>query len=108
MSEIDRLLSLYSWNSSKEITDLFYNSEGLQIAKDHRNEFNKYQNKNILDAMMLVDQKFDLSSLNLAYTDKMSMMVGVEARVPLDFELIKIMNSIPLHMKLKEMFKSIF
>lgn len=102
LSEIDRLLSLYSWNSSKEITDLFYNSEGLQIAKDHRNEFNKYQNKNILDAMMLVDQKFDLSSLNLAYTDKMSMMVGVEARVPfLDFELIKIMNSIPLHMKLK-------
>jgi asparagine synthase (glutamine-hydrolysing) len=102
LSKVDRLLSLYSWNSSKEITDLFCNSEGLQIAKDHRDEFNKYQNKNILEAMMLVDQKFDLSSLNLAYTDKMSMMVGVEARVPfLDFELIKIMNSIPLHMKLK-------
>ena len=52
--------------------------------------------------MMLVDQKFDLASLNLSYTDKMSMMVGVEARVPfLDFDLIKLMNSIPLDMKLK-------
>lgn len=102
LNSTDRLLSLYMWNSSSEILGLFKNSEGLQIAGEHRIEFESHQDKDVLDAMMLVDQKFDLASLNLSYTDKMSMMVGVEARVPfLDFDLIKVMNSIPLDMKLK-------
>ena len=52
--------------------------------------------------MLKADQKFDLLSLNLAYNDKMSMMAGVEARVPfLDLEMIRLMNSIPINMKLR-------
>lgn len=98
----ERLLSLYMWNSSTEILNLFNNTSGLQIAKNHQDEFDLYNSENIVESMMKVDQKFDLASLNLSYTDKMSMMVGVEARVPfLDFELIKIMNSIPENMKLR-------
>ena len=56
----------------------------------------------IVDTMMKVDHQYDLLSLNLTYTDRMSMAVGVEARVPfLDFDLIKVMNSIPTSMKIK-------
>jgi asparagine synthase (glutamine-hydrolysing) len=98
----ERLLSLYMWNSASEILKLFVDADGLQIGIDHSIEIKTHKNKDIVDSMMLVDRKFDLASLNLAYTDKMSMMVGVEARVPfLDFDLIKIMNSIPTDMKLK-------
>ena len=51
---------------------------------------------------MKVDHQYDLMSLNLTYTDRMSMAVGVEARVPfLDFDLIRVMNSIPVDLKLK-------
>ena len=57
---------------------------------------------NPFKAMLLADQKFDLLSLNLAYNDKMSMMVGVEARVPfLDLQMVRLMNSLPLDMKLR-------
>lgn len=102
LSDNQRLLSLYMWNSPNRILDLFSQPQDLKIGKDHHTEFELYQDRDLIDAMMKVDQKFDLTSLNLAYTDKMSMMVGVEARVPfLDFELIKFMNSIPQDMKIK-------
>ena len=55
-----------------------------------------------LNKLLAADQEFDLLALNLAYSDRMSMMVGVEARVPfLDFDLVRLMNSIPLNLKLK-------
>ena len=102
LTRSERILSLYMWNSTGEILNLFNNTAGLQIAQNHLNEFDLCNSDNIVDSMMKVDQKFDLASLNLSYTDKMSMMVGVEARVPfLDFELIRIMNSIPDNMKLR-------
>ncbi len=102
LNDAHRLLSLYMWNSPSKILDLFSQYQGLSIAKDHQDEFELFRDRDLIDAMMLVDQKFDLTSLNLAYTDKMSMMVGVEARVPfLDFELIRVMNSIPPDMKIK-------
>jgi asparagine synthase (glutamine-hydrolysing) len=98
----NRLLSLYTWNDPKRITDLFCTSDGLNVGNGLSALFMKYNDLDAASAMMLVDQKFDLMSLNLAYTDKMSMMTGVEARVPfLDFELIRIMNSIPSSVKIK-------
>jgi asparagine synthase (glutamine-hydrolysing) len=51
---------------------------------------------------MKLDQQYDLMSLNLCYTDRMSMAAGVEARVPfLDFKLVRMMNSIPPNLKIK-------
>ena len=81
---------------------MFCTSDGLNVGNGLSALFMKYNDLDAASAMMLVDQKFDLMSLNLAYTDKMSMMTGVEARVPfLDFELIRIMNSIPSSVKIK-------
>jgi len=42
-----------------------------------------------LERMLAIEQRFFLADHNLVYTDKMSMAVGVEARVPLlDLELV--------------------
>jgi len=53
-----------------------------------------------LDRMLALEQRFFLADHNLTYTDKMSMAVGVEARVPfLDLELVELAARIPAHFK---------
>ena len=97
----ERLLDLYLWSSEEEINNLFINPLDFIVGRDHQKLFKDYKDQDILSSMMLVDQRFDLRSLNLAYTDKMSMMMGIEVRVPfLDFELVRFMNSLPLNMKI--------
>jgi asparagine synthase (glutamine-hydrolysing) len=54
------------------------------------------QNACLLDRMLAVEQRFFLPDHNLTYTDKMSMAVGVEVRVPfLDLDLVKFSSLIP-------------
>ena len=49
-----------------------------------------------LNRMLALEQRFFLSDHNLNYTDKMSMAVGVEARVPfLDLDLVNFAERIP-------------
>lgn len=49
-----------------------------------------------LDRMLALEQRFFLPDHNLTYTDKMSMAVGVEVRVPLlDLDLVKFAAQIP-------------
>ena len=53
-----------------------------------------------LDKMLALEQRFFLADHNLTYTDKMSMAVGVEVRVPfLDLELVEFAQRIPLAYK---------
>lgn len=102
LDDKDRLVQAYIWADEAKVIDLFLDSEGIGVGLDHKREFALNKDSDIIDSMMLADQKFDLRSLNLAYTDKMSMAVGVEARVPfLDFELVKLMNSMPTKLKMK-------
>ena len=97
-----RLLSTYVWTRREDLFELFLDSDSLKFAPDHANELSKLNGRDILQSMMVIDQKYDLRSLNLSYTDKLSMAAGVEARVPfLDFELVKVMNSIPSRFKVK-------
>src|SRR6476646_9294825 len=50
--------------------------------------------------MLALEQRFFLADHNLMYTDKMSMAVGVEARVPfLDVELVEFAARIPVKYK---------
>jgi asparagine synthase (glutamine-hydrolysing) len=52
--------------------------------------------------MLALEQRFFLSDHNLPYTDKMSMAVGVEVRVPLlDLELVEFAARIPTRVKQK-------
>jgi len=53
-----------------------------------------------LDRMLALEQRFFLADHNLTYTDKMSMAVGVEVRVPfLDLELVELAAHIPAAVK---------
>lgn len=53
-----------------------------------------------LDRMLALEQRFFLADHNLLYTDKMSMAVGVEVRVPfLDLDLVAFAQRIPLRYK---------
>ncbi|MDB4888768.1 MAG: asnB1 [Gemmatimonadetes bacterium] len=53
-----------------------------------------------LNRMLALEQRFFLADHNLTYTDKMSMAVGVEARVPfLDAELVEFAARIPVSFK---------
>lgn len=49
-----------------------------------------------LERMLALEQRFFLADHNLAYTDKMSMLAGVEVRVPfLDMDLVELAARIP-------------
>jgi len=53
-----------------------------------------------LERMLALEQRFFLTDHNLTYTDKMSMAVGVEVRVPfLDLDLVDFAARIPVSMK---------
>jgi asparagine synthase (glutamine-hydrolysing) len=53
-----------------------------------------------LDRMLALEQRFFLTDHNLTYTDKMSMAVGVEVRVPfLDSDLVEFATQIPPQFK---------
>ena len=53
-----------------------------------------------LERMLALEKRFFLTDHNLTYTDKMSMAVGVEVRVPfLDLELIEFARTIPTEFK---------
>jgi asparagine synthase (glutamine-hydrolysing) len=50
--------------------------------------------------MLAIEQRFFLADHNLTYTDKRSMAVGVEVRVPLlDLELVEFAARVPAHLK---------
>ena len=56
----------------------------------------------LIDKMLMLEQKTFLVDHNLNYTDKLSMSVGVEVRVPfLDKDLVSIANKIPSIHKIK-------
>lgn len=53
-----------------------------------------------LDRMLALEQRFFLADHNLNYTDKMSMAVGLEVRVPfLDLDLVQFSARLPVGMK---------
>ncbi len=53
-----------------------------------------------LDRMLALEQRFFLADHNLNYTDKMSMAVGLEVRVPfLDLDLVEFSARLPVSLK---------
>jgi asparagine synthase (glutamine-hydrolysing) len=60
----------------------------------------EHQNLPPIEKCLLLEQRFFLADHNLTYTDKMSMMAGVETRVPLlDIELVEFASTIPVEWK---------
>ena len=100
--ESERLSGYFMWESPNKIKKLFKDKNSISPGIDLSLFFKENRDLSNIDKLLAADQQFDLLALNLAYSDKMSMMVGVEARVPfLDFELVQLMNALPVSMKIK-------
>ena len=99
---MSRILEMYIWASPQRIKSLFNNQKVGNLSDQFFTLLSKHKNLEIENAMMALDHHYDLMSLNLCYTDRMSMASGVEVRVPfLDFNLVNFMNSLPLKMKIR-------
>lgn len=97
-----RMIGMYNWATSDQIKALFVDPPEGDVGDELIELFDSYKDREIVDAMMALDHHYDLMSLNLCYTDRMSMAAGVETRVPfLDFDLVRVMNAIPGRFKLK-------
>lgn len=101
----DRIFKLFLWGDLNSNLDIF-RKEFLDGINENNifSEFEEFLKGSIgldpLDKMLSLEQRFFLGNHNLLYTDKMSMAVGVEVRVPfLDKNLANFANSIPNELK---------
>lgn len=77
---------------------------GHDPLRRHRDFLDRAPTDDWLNKLLYVDLKTYLPSLNLAYTDKMSMAASTEVRVPLlDDEVITLASSIPSGLKLRRL-----
>ena len=101
-----RLVNYYGWAQEQELFSLYTSDfrnclEGSR-ASDPMIEFLKMLPKGIsrIEKMLALEQRFFLADHNLIYSDKMSMAVGVELRVPfLDADLVDFAARIPQNFK---------
>ncbi len=86
----DDLVSLYSQQMREVVAGVRAEQPMIDFLADMSSE------RSQLDRMLALEQRFFLADHNLVYTDKMSMAVGVEVRVPfLDLELVDLAARIP-------------
>ncbi|HSE32396.1 MAG TPA: asparagine synthase (glutamine-hydrolyzing) [Pyrinomonadaceae bacterium] len=77
-------------------------TNGLDAYATHRNYFSKVGNVDSLNQLLYVDLKTFLPCLNLLTTDKTSMAVNLEVRVPfLNREMIEMAARMPPKLKLR-------
>ena len=102
----ERLTNYFVWAKESQLFNLytpeFRDSLGWENATKPMLDFLMPLNASAhpLDKMLALEQQFFLADHNLNYTDKMSMAVGVEVRVPfLDLDLIEHAARIPHSLK---------
>jgi asparagine synthase (glutamine-hydrolysing) len=106
---IERYMGYRTYYTEKEKSELYtadfqntlraVHSDPLE---EHLSYLEEVSNNDMVSRMLYVDLKTFLPSLNLMYTDKMSMASSVEVRVPfLDHTLIELAAKIPSDMKLR-------
>lgn len=109
-SKDKRLVSQFGWLEKEKILNLFTDSIKYKLLNyDPSNLLietlsNIDKNEEDLNKLLFIEMKHFLVDHNLNYSDKMSMAVGVEVRVPfLDKELVEFSTLIPTNMKMKGM-----
>jgi asparagine synthase (glutamine-hydrolysing) len=103
-----RLVSQFGWLNKIRIFNLFTKSSNHFLKNFdpsntliHTLSFIN-NNEDDLNKLLFLEMKYFLTDHNLNYTDKMSMAVGVEVRVPfLDKELVEFSTQIPVRYKMK-------
>jgi len=106
LSGDERLANYFAWAREADLLELYTPDFRAELrgkrAVDPLLDFLRPHGriKQPLDRMLALEQRFFLADHNLIYTDKMSMAVGVEARVPfLDLELVDFASRIPISHK---------
>lgn len=107
-SQQERLIGYFEWIDVSVVKEL--------LCKKHQSELDDYDHhkyfklllkqledeESLLQKMLYLELKTFLVDHNLNYTDKLSMAVGVEARVPyLDKDLVSFAQKIPPSLKYK-------
>ena len=107
LTRLERLTSYYRWTELDNLR-AFFQPEFLgeeefdptSILLDSMSSI--AEEPSGLNLLLFWDLKFFLTDHNLNYTDKMSMAVGVETRVPfLDHELVDFACHLPVNMKMR-------
>jgi asparagine synthase (glutamine-hydrolysing) len=103
-----RSAALFGWGNINTSKSLFSSNIAQQLATVNPIDIlieslaNIPLESNPLNKMLYWDTKYFLTDHNLNYTDKLSMAVGVESRVPfLDLELVDFACRLPVEIKLK-------
>jgi asparagine synthase (glutamine-hydrolysing) len=107
-TQFERQVGFFSWLPSNTIQSLF-EKKWRAALKDHdpylyfsQLESQLPSGADFMDRMLYWELKTFLVDHNLNYTDKLSMAVGVEVRVPyLDKDLVEFSRAIPTHLKMK-------
>lgn len=98
------MLSYFNFSQQKMLfTDQFYESiRDIDVYYYHKKYFAKSGGLSWLNRLQYLDLKTFLPSLNLMYTDKMSMAASIEVRVPfLDHRFVEEMFRIPTPLKIR-------
>lgn len=108
LSPLERLVAYYSWISKEKNKSLFNEVTNELIGTSNPDiklldALRSIPNEKLaLNQMLFLDTKFFLADHNLNYTDKMSMAVGVEVRVPfLDLDLVEFACRLPIQFKMR-------
>ena len=101
-----RLVNYFRWAQRDDLlalyTPAFRAALGDAVAETPMLDFLAGLSPSVgpLERMLALEQRFFLTDHNLTYTDKMSMAVGVEVRVPfLDLDLVEFAARIPARFK---------
>ena len=101
-----RLVNYFRWIDRRDLMAIYTPEFRAELAgsraEDPMLDFlaDLPQKTSKLERMLALEQRFFLTEHNLNYTDKMSMAVGVEVRVPfLDLELVQFAAGIPPRFK---------
>jgi asparagine synthase (glutamine-hydrolysing) len=108
LPKLQRMYGYFEWLPLKTTQSLFSKSVQQKIASFLPQQFffdllkNIPVEKNTLNQTLYWEMRTFLVDHNLNYTDKMSMAVGVEVRVPfLDLDLVEFSTIIPPELKMK-------
>ena len=106
LSGDERLTNYFLWSKKADLTALYtpaFRAELAGVAAcAPMLDFLRPLSASVhpLERMLALEQRFFLADHNLAYTDKMSMAVGVEVRVPfLDLDLVDYAARIPVALR---------
>ena len=105
---INSLINYFRWIERNDLEKL-YSKEFKHAVGDFETELpmvdyikNFPADSDKISQVLSLEQRFFLTDHNLNYTDKMSMLAGVEVRVPfLDYELVDYVSGIPSKYKQK-------